>query len=535
MALALPTVDELAEKISDELGLVQSAQEVAAQLESLGFTDDDARNVYGHADVFELAETVVGTREQRPDLLERAAAEEERRVRFEAEKDRPSKLIYIRHIIRGVAYGMPMGIMMFATIILLYGLWSYYYFEPGQATAIGVGTAMSYFVAGGFTQAIGRRGLMYLRLNLYLMTLKVSMFFIVAGAVVTALLAFVIIFVFSLVPVISVQEILLSVYYFVGLSVLWLCLAALYMLGKEILFTVAVSFGIGVVWLVREQFGAESMTFAHMSGVLAASAFSLVAAAFNLIRLHYKTREPGTKAYTKLPRISMLLTSTRTYLLYGTIYFTMLFADRLLAWTGRMDFRQTLIWFRADYEAGLNWALLGMLPAFTVLEIVLQRFGQEMKPRQLRHRLNERTRFAAWYMRFYVRQVVFYLVVAVLGSLGAYYGALALVPHIPELAVIEGPIPRFTFFFGVIGYLAIGFSLLNLAVFFWMSRARLAMVSLLPAMAANIVIGYLLSRVVSFHFAVFGLTVGALIFALVSTVLCLRVMANLDYYYYSAF
>lgn len=537
---ALPSVEQLAEKISDELGYIQSVQEIAAQLESLGFSDDDARAFYSRRDVFGLAQDVVEVQRSRPDLLDRAAVEEDRRIAEESAKGQPSKLLYIRHIIRGVAYGMPMGVMLAASLLLLYSLWSYYYFSPAQATAIGIGTALSYFIAGGFTQAIGRRGLMYLRQDLFLMTLKVSWFFILSGFAVTALLAVAMYVVFNFFGVISVFEVNIAVLYFVTMSILWLCLAVLYMLEQEIVFTVAVAFGIFVVYIVREyvDIGLSSvndMVFAHQVGLISASFFSLVASAQHLIRKHYKHRQPGQKSYTKLPRVSMLFASVRTYLLYGSLYFTLLFADRLLAWTGRMEFRQTFIWFRADYEAGLNWALIGMLPAFTVLEIVIQRFGAAMKPRQLRHALQHRRDFCSWYMRFYTRQVVFYIVIAALGVVGAYYGGLSLIPRVPELAILEGDVAQFTFAVGVIGYLAIGFSLLNLSVFFWLSRPKLAMTSLIPAMVANLVIGYMLSRVVSYHYAVFGLAAGGIIFALISTVLCLRVMANLDYYYYSAF
>ena len=46
------------------------------------------------------------------------------------------------------------------------------------------------------------------------------------------------------------------------------------------------------------------------------------------------------------------------YFAYGLVYFSFLFADRIMAWTGRADYRQYFFWFQADYEVGLNWALL---------------------------------------------------------------------------------------------------------------------------------------------------------------------------------
>lgn len=533
-SVAMSSVDELAEAITSEIGWIQGSLETAAILESRGISDDDVREHYGLPDVFALAEQVINRQREREDLRLHAASEEDRRIAEEQHRYKPDTMGVIRTMIRGAAYGMPMGLSVFASLILLYNLWSYYFFTPAQATAIGLGTALSYFVAGGFTQTIGRRGLMYLRQGMYLMTLKVSWFFVLAGLITTAVIALLLIFVFNVFAVISTYEANLAVLYFVSLSVLWLCLAMLYMLNQEVQFTVAVALGIFLVYFIRESFGV-SMVVAHQVGLVTASAYSLLMSTQYLLRRHWRTRDPNFVTSGKLPRPVILLSSVRTFVLYGSMYFTMLFADRLLAWTGRMEFRQTFIWFRADYEAGLNWALIGMLPAFTILELILQRFGSRMKPMQLAHGLNDRGSFTVSFLRFYVRQIVIYSIVSVAGIIAAYWAIQLLIPRIPELAIMGTEVPRFTFFIGVIGYVSIGFSLLNLSVFFYLSRPKLAMISLIPAMGVNVVVGYLLSRMFSYHLAVFGLAAGGLVFALISTVLCLRVLANLDYYYYSAF
>lgn len=532
---ALPSVPELAGELTRKVGWLQGEYETAANLESLGFTDDDAREVYGHRDVFALAAEVLAVQRGDREMHVIANAVEAGRVEAEGERNKPETFSLPRTLVRGLAYGMPMGITVFASLILLYSLWSYYYFTPAQATAIGLGTALSYFVAGGVTQAIGRRGLMYLRQGLYLMTLKVSLFFVGLGALVALAIGILLWGVFNFVTVVSQFESDLAVIYFMSLSILWLCLAVLYMLQKELIFSIAVTIGVLVVYYVREYLGWGSMIAAHQVGILATSLFSVLAASLSLLWQHRRHRDPNMPATTQMPRLVMLLSSVRTYLLYGSLYFLLLFADRMLSWTGRMDFRQTFVWFRADYEAGLNWALLGMLPAFTILELVLQRFGAAMKPQQLRYHLTARNTFSAWFLRFYLRQVVLYTVVAVLGVVGVYFGMLALVPSIPELAVLRSDITSFTFRFGVVGYLSIGFSLLNLSVFFWLSRPKLAMTALVPAIVANLAVGYLASRMFSFHYAAIGLAVGGVLFAALSTVLCLRVMSNLDYYYYSAY
>jgi len=51
----------------------------------------------------------------------------------------------------------------------------------------------------------------------------------------------------------------------------------------------------------------------------------------------------------------------------------------------------------------------------------------------------------------------------------------------------------------------------------------------------DVIVGFLLSRFFSYWWAVFGLFSGAVVFALLSLVLAIRVVSKLDYYYYSSF
>ena len=50
-----------------------------------------------------------------------------------------------------------------------------------------------------------------------------------------------------------------------------------------------------------------------------------------------------------------------------------------------------------------------------------------------------------------------------------------------------------------------------------------------------VIVGFVLSRVVSYELAVVGLTVGAFVFMLLSSLYARRAFNRLDYYYYSAY
>lgn len=536
MPLTMPTVDELVDELSQNTGWLESSYEAAAHLEAMGLSDEDARRFYGQPDVFALAEDVVRRQREQDASRTRAWDEERRRQTEEYDKHKPDSLLRAipRFFIRGAVFGLPMTIMIIAILLLLYSLWAYYYFTVTRATAIGVGTALSYFIAGGITQAIGRRGLMYLRQGMFLLCLKVSAFFLALGVVLTLIVAAILWVFFAVFPVISPLDRNVAVLYYLTLSALWLCLALLYMLQREFLFSVAIALGIGVVYIFREWFDWPIIA-AHQVGILSAAAFSLVCALVLLVFYHRRNKDPRTPISTKLPRVTMLMASVAPFLLFGFLYFGLLFADRIIAWTGRMPFRQSFIWFRTDYEVGLNWALLGLLPAFAALEYAIYRFSQFTKPRQLEYSLKETSSFRDWFMRFFTMRALTFLVMAIAGVLIAYFGVRYAVRYVPEIAIMFNDISVTVFWWAAVSYALIAFSLLNVSLFFWVSRPSLAIMAAGPALLVDIIVGFLLSRFFSYWWAVFGLFSGAVVFALLSLVLAIRVVSKLDYYYYSSF
>ncbi len=535
MALRNPSIEELTDELSRNAGWLESPFEAAAHLESLGINDQISQEHYGQPDVFSLA-LVIAQRQRGVDTAQETAWEEERRrQKEELDKWEPPGLwsAIPRFFFRGVAFGLPMAIMIFSILLLLYSLWAYYYFSTARATAIGVGTALSYLLAGGFTQAIGRRGLMYLRQGMFLLCLKVAFFFVAAGVLVTALVGIILYFFFSAFPVVSGIEKDLAVVYYFTLSLLWLSLSTLYMLQKELLFSIAIGVGIGVVYIFREWFGWEIVP-AHQVGIISAAAFALIATIVILAFQHNRSKDPRLPISTKLPRFTLLIASVAPYFLFGLLYFVLIFGDRIIAWTGRTDFRQTFIWFQTDYEVGVNWALLGLLPALGALEYAIYRFSGFVKPQQLQYTVKEAKDFRSWFFAFYRRSLVLYFVMSIIGAVGAYFFVRWLVQYIPEIAILLNDVSVFVFIFGSIGYSLAAFSLLNVSLFFWLSRPRLAILAIIPALIVDFLVGFILSRLVVYYWAVIGFALGGIVFAVVSLVLALRVLTNLDYYYYSS-
>ena len=49
------------------------------------------------------------------------------------------------------------------------------------------------------------------------------------------------------------------------------------------------------------------------------------------------------------------------------------------------------------------------------------------------------------------------------------------------------------------------------------------------------VVGYVLSRIIGYQYSAVGMAIGSLTFAVLATRNALRMMSNLDYFYYSAY
>jgi hypothetical protein len=83
-----------------------------------------------------------------------------------------------------------------------------------------------------------------------------------------------------------------------------------------------------------------------------------------------------------------------------------------------------------------------------------------------------------------------------------------------------------------IPFLAIG--LWNAALLFALSRPNLVVTAIALGLITNVVVGYLLSRLVSYDLAIVGFDAGAVTLACVSTWFFRRLLPNFDYHFFAA-
>jgi len=77
--------------------------------------------------------------------------------------------------------------------------------------------------------------------------------------------------------------------------------------------------------------------------------------------------------------------------------------------------------------------------------------------------------------------------------------------------------------------------LFNGVFFFSLSRPIPVLRAIVLASVVNAGLGYVLSRTIGYHYSAVGMVIGSLLFAVLASRSGLRLMSELDYYYYSAY
>ncbi len=516
--------DQLVDFVLQETGGPVDNLAVAATLESRGIRDVDARDTYGAADVFDLAERVYqGCLTARAGNVVRRAADLPplRRRAVQA----------FRWYGQGTLKSLPIVLQTAAVVLLGYAMWSSLTFDRRLATTVAVATIVSFLVTGGFVQAIGRLSTYYLEQRSYVLARSVSWRLLRTGTACVLVAGAVGVLAIAAGSAVSLHLALVGAVYYLFLSPLWLALALLYSMERRVAVIVVFGLGTGVVSLLQ-LVTPVPIVASHLAGLGVAVAVATVYAAWLLTRLERSSDAAARLA--RLPRSALLGFGVAPYFAYGILYFALLFLDRLIGWSaGRHPLP---IWFDTPYEYGLDFALLALVLTLPQLEYAIHRFSSKLVPVQQAFDATDAGRHNAHFLRFYLRQVGWLGLVAAVSAGLMWQALLALRGGRGFLNLATpDPVVLHVFTWGVAGYLLLAFGLLNGVFLFSLSRPRSVLLALVLAVPVDLVTGSVLSREGAYWHSVIGMTAGALIFAVVTTVGAVRVLRRLDYYYYSAY
>jgi hypothetical protein len=512
-------LDDLVDFVLQQTTSPVNTWAVAATLESRGVRDVDARQRYGDADVFALADRVYAACRAR--LIEAGDP-------VEAVESPTGLSTVLQRYGRGFISGLPMLVQTFSVLLLAFVLYALLGYDEQRASVVALATLVSLVVTGGFVQCIGRLGVYYAEQRSFRLAQQVSWRLLRYGLASAAVVGCVLTAVNEVAEWLPPRLMLDAVIYYALLTLLWLLLAVLYAMQLR-LSIVLIFLATALVAALAHRVFDSSLEVAHWSGLLAAD---LGAAFWARRSLRRRAAEDDvTGEVRRLPRQAIHAYGLAPYFLYGLLYFGFLFLDRMLAWT--VGGQPLPFWFDASYEVGLDLALIVLVLMLPQLEYAVHAFSESLTPVQTSFLAADARSHNLHYLRFYGRQLLLLLVLGACSAGIVTSGVLWL--RSTDRLPLDGGITWYVFLAGTAGYSLLVVALLNGVFLFSLSRPWPAVGALGVAVCVDAAVGWVLSRQGEYWWSVGGLVAGAAVFAGLTSVATVRVLRRLDYYYYSAY
>jgi hypothetical protein len=497
---------------------------VAATLESHGIRDVDARERYGRRDVFDLADEVYALC-----LAERVPVERDQGP--PPARGRAARLVLQRYL-EGGFFFLPLMLQLGSLLLLGYGQWASLDFSGSQASVVGVALIASFAVTGGFAQTLGYLGPYFASPGRHRLVPRVVLRIVVLGAAVLLAAAGVAWLVNVALGSYPQRLFGVGVMYFGLAGCVSLLSAVLYMLKQYLGMLVGTVVGIAVVGLMLHRTGV-GIYGSHWIGLSVTIAVEALWAAVVLARRAARTAVELRVA--RLPPFWTLAALVAPYAAYGAFYYALLFVDRLAAWSS--EAHGLPFTFRAQYEVALDWALISVVPALALLEVVVHEFSAHLIAAGKAHTASEAARHNRELRAFYLRRLALVAAALVVGSALVFAGGRG--ADRLGLTKLDGMFGDRTtlevYPIALAGYSLLVIALFSVLFLMTLGRPKLVLRSLFPAIAAAVITAFVLSRTLPYWTAAVGLVAGTLVFAVLATRSALRVFGSVDYYYYAAY
>jgi hypothetical protein len=385
------------------------------------------------------------------------------------------------------------------------------------AVAVGLGTVSSFVTTGGVVQAMARRGLFFFGVRDGATGEIVCWRWVRFGAAWLTICGLVLLAPCRFYHWLPAPFDWIAFAFHLSLGLLWLATGILHMLERNLWSAVGTVVGVGSVVLLRRALQVP-LVGAQITGIAVATTFAF-AASFVLLRA--RCREDGGRPRSVSPALDLYL--TWPHFLFGTLYFLLIFADRLLAWTAPDIAAASPVQFRGDYETAVDIALIAFVLQVGGVRASTFTFFRNVARAQKRHAIGARAEFLRDMSRAYVRSTARFVLLGAAVSACLYLTASRL-----SASVHAGSC---TLLWALLGGSLMVIGLWNTSLLFRLSLPVDVVVAIAPAVAVDLLIGYLVSRLGSYHYATAGFGAGAFYFAALTTRSLLRRLQSLDYYY----
>lgn len=515
---------ELYQNITKGKGKPLNHWEITALLETYGLRDIDAEDDYGHKDLFEMAKDLVVFIDDRDDYKVKS---------IQSISDTSIFRRSIHNYIKGLAFSLPMLVQIIFTLAVGYAIWSSMHSDLERATAISLGTFAALIVTGGSAQAIGRKGLFYLKLDEFTLARNVSLVLYAVGVLLVILLLLFLTFVNFFFDIYPAAMFGVAATYYLLLSLFFLSLSIFYMFEDYLSIVVLTFLGLFFVYILHSVMHI-SLPMSQIFGLIGLNIIVMASALLKLLRLKDKN---SSAEGSILPKPSILFYSLLPYYSYGLFYFTFLVIDRIVAWSAQSATNPYVIWFNVQYELGLDWALIALIFLMGITEVSIAEFMYRVNDRVTKVSFDNVEEFTkeiyAFFKKFNLFFTLFSLAIVILTYFFIY--GLYITYHIEFLENFLQQPTMYIFFVASISYFLLVNSLMNILFMFSLSRHHIPVKSVGYALFGNFFIGIILSRAFGYEYAVFGLLAGSIILWVMTYRSIREMFKRLDYYYYSAY
>ncbi|MBI4889379.1 MAG: hypothetical protein HY821_02060 [Acidobacteria bacterium] len=476
-------------------------RDIAVRLECDGVTDTVAAHTYGFRDVHDMASEWYGQLH--------AAQEGDLRTP-------PRKNLLVEHI-RGTAFALPLAICCVVMICFGYSLWGGD-LDGSAAAAVAIGVVASFIVTGGIVQAMAWQGLFYAGSGDFRMSAVACRRWTGYGGIILASAAVAALLFNAQFGWLSGELAWLAASFCIAMGALWIGTGILYIVEAPLHVTAATVYGITVVFILHRALG-MSLLESQILGVLTAA---LAAFLTGFLILRKRHTGDASRVYPRMVRQTIF--QTAPYLVYGSLYYLLLFADRIVAWTAQTGAAETPVVFRGDYELPHDIALLGFIIGVGWVHSACRSFYDRVGVLLRSCDLEKTQWFNNRMLEFHLRQIAIFLPVAYAVNAIIWFSA-------QSFGLLATPLTERVALIALAAFPLLTVGLWNVSLLFALSLPWAALPPAICAVLVNLSCGYTLSRIWSYDLAIFGFLAGSAVFCIASSVSVQRRFRRLDYYY----
>jgi O-antigen/teichoic acid export membrane protein len=491
--------------------------EIAAILESLGYTDRQIANEFGYSDSLALGSEIYGYLRENgylatipplpPVIVQRSYAKE--------------LAFFCAEFSRSFLYAVPFVVSM---AIDNFFAWTDPETVPAQLSALLSPALMGSLIAsGGFVQMIQRRGSFYQNMNEPIHAQRSCRPIFLMGVITSIFLGVIWVGFGFYRSYAGDNYLLVTGLYFTILSIMWQVFAMVSLRYKWSTPTALVM--IAVIFLVcRLGLRLDAVT---CQLVTMGSALVVMLGMLLWVYLQARSDERRQEQLPALPKSAAIAYLLSPYFFYGLLYFGFLFADRFAAGLVLDQYSNLPFAISSNYQRPMDVALLNFLVVMPFAEYLAAKFSLwwylNAKPatphnvHKLVIKLQHRYR------------VIGLLIVLISLVVGIITLLLMSITHQPLADIALTTL-------GIAGYLALAFGLWNTIILLTLNQMPAVINMLWPAILINLICGYVLGYVWGVSWTPIGLLLGSILFSWLASRQVRRAIDQLDYcYFYSGY